>query len=250
MCLLNGIIAHICFSTSVQTIMVIAINRFVKICCTTKYDMIFDNRKMVLILVYTYSVGPIFLVPLLVMGDSQLVYDATLQMCIFDRYGNWRCTTIYQTLCLALPILITAYCYCSVYRTVMKTRSQVMQRFWNNGLQKRRIQHELVVTRSQFAIFIAYLVLYIPFGVTAVFVTDRLSVPVSLHAAGIYLCYLNSCINGLIYGLLNKNIQQAYREALPCFRRKHNVIAVQPFLPKDSYKVRKKAVSTQTESCV
>lgn len=81
----------------------------------------------------------------------------------------------------------------------------------------------MAVTKSQFAVFVVYMILYIPFGITAIFLKDTRDVPSSLHAAGIYLCFINSCINGIIYGLLNSNIRRAYKEALSCIFRQTSV---------------------------
>jgi hypothetical protein len=118
-------------------------------------------------------------------------------------------------ICLFVPVSVTALCYLKIYFYVRKSKLKLFQHC-TNPLARRRLSHELNVTRSQFSVFIAYLVFYMPFGITATIRTAAKNFPDEFHTLAMYLCFTNSCINSILYGILNTKMRKAYKESLSC----------------------------------
>lgn len=79
--------------------------------------------------------------------------------------------------------------------------------------------HELTVTRTQFSVFHASVVLYMPFGIASIHNSTNVPIP-WLSTFGYYMGCANSCMNSLIYGFMNRNIRKAYIESLIFLKKK------------------------------
>ena len=213
LCKANALVAHICFTSGVQTVMHIAINRFVKICCSTVlYSKVYSSRNMALILFTCWIMGFVFWLPLLWVDDS-LIYDASLHICVYDRYNNRGYSFIYLVICLAVPTAITTGCYVKILAHVSTTRQRLIQQ-WNNGLARARTQNDMRTTKAHITVFAAYMIIYMPFGVTSTCFSSHDSVPSVVHSVAMFLCYINSAINSIIYGVMNKSMRKCFKEAL------------------------------------
>lgn len=220
LCKFNALIIHVLFTCSVQYIMHIALSRYAKICHASRFKQIFTTKRIVLTAGSAFAVGIAFSLPIFLLKDFSM-FDHTVHLCIFDRYGNPVYSLIYMVICLVIPILIITFCYLKIYCHVRKSKVKLYQH-WTNPLRRRRLIQELAQTRAQFAVFVAYLVLYFPFGITVIsaqfgattdFFADE------FHAVATYSCFLNSCINSLLYGFLNRSMRKAYMQSLACFWR-------------------------------
>lgn len=221
LCQCFGILTHLLFTVCLQLIMCIAISRYVKICHHSKFILIYTTRNVTLLTLACVFYWFIFLTPLFWIQDF-IIFDKGLQMCNFDRFRNKVYTNIYILFCLVIPTSVTSVCYIKIYTYIRTTRYKV-HRTWNNGLARQRVMHELTVTRSQFAVFVTYLILYMPFGIsTMIGPNPDASLSWVTTIAG-YMGFTNSCINSVLYGLMNGNIRKAYFEVLPCLRNKRNV---------------------------
>jgi hypothetical protein len=93
----------------------------------------------------------------------------------------------------------------------------------NNKNTMVRMLIELIITRCQFAIFVAYLIFYLPFGISTTigFISG---IDISwLSTFGMYLGFANSCINSILYGAMNRNIRHAYFKSLCCLNKNKHV---------------------------
>ena len=230
-CQMFGALAHMFFTLCLQFIMCIAISRYVKVCHGNKFYILFSPRKVCVMTITCLIYWFIFLVPIMTEEDY-IIFDKGFQMCMFNRFKNQTYTTIYTFFCLFLPVTVTSICYIKLYCYIRKAKHRLC-RSWNNGLARQRIMHELTVTRSQFAVFVAYLILYMPFGVSTILGENPGANWAWLNPAGYYCGLANSCINSVLYGMMNKNMREAYFEVVPCLRKKINM-RIHPLLNKHS----------------
>lgn len=220
-CIFNAIIGHLLFTSCLQYITCIAVSRYVRICHSKKFDRIYTQRNVSLICIFCFLYWCISVFPLLSL-KKPLIFEKDMHVCIFNRFENKIYTNLYTTFCLIIPIGLTAFCYIKIYIYV-RTAKLKMYKKWNNGLARQRILHELIVTRCQFAIFAAYLIFYLPFGISTTigFISG---IDISwLNTFGMYLGFANSCINSILYGAMNRNIKQAYFESLCCLNKNKHV---------------------------
>lgn len=216
-CRFQAIITAFLFSCSILFIMIIALSRYFKICQSQIYSHVFNIRNLIGATILACIVGACFCSPLW-FYDELWLFDRPLHSCVFNRYGNVLYSTVFMGTVISVPAGVTSFCYVQIYRYVKKARSHLHQH-WNNGLARQKLTNEEMLAKTQFSVFIVYLFMYFPFGVIAV-AGQRSDYPEALHTISVYLCYMNSCVNCLLYGILNKNMRKAYKESLSCLSRK------------------------------
>ena len=219
-CKINGMICDSLFIWSIQFIMLIAVSRYVKICDGAKFNKIFKMKTVCLMVIIFFIIAFSFCLPLW-FYDYLLIFDRTLHFCVFDRYGNKLYSLTLIVICLVLPISVTSICYIKIYLYVRKSKNQLYKQ-WNNGLAMKKLRHEIMSLKPQFVVFVAYLVLYFPFALTSVVGDTSKDFPEDFHSIGIYMCYLSSCINIFIYGVLNQNMRDAFLACIPLVRCQQN----------------------------
>jgi hypothetical protein len=203
------------FSSSVISVSIIAVHRYVKICHYKLCLRIFTKTSVSVIIAAVWVTGAIFALPLLWMEKS-LILDPTLQMCTYNRYVSQTYSIVFLCVCVFTPVGITVICYCKIYIYVQRHKKRLLT--WNNGIGQTRFRSDLSATKSAFVVFLYYLVSCSLFGVIATFFNNPSEVSVEIHAISIYVCYGNSCVNTLIYGVMNKDVLKAYKEATFCCR--------------------------------
>ena len=219
-CRFQAVITAFLFPCSILFIMIIALSRYFKICQSQKYRHVFNIRNLIGATILVCVVSACFCSPLW-FYDELWLFDIPLHSCVVNRYGTILYSTVFTVFVgagLVVPAGVTSFCYVQIYRHVKKARNHLHQH-WNNGLARQKLTNEEMLAKTQFSVFIVYLFMYFPFGVIAV-AGQRSDYPDALHTIALYLCYMNSCINCLLYGILNKNMRKAYKDSLFCFSRK------------------------------
>lgn len=75
-------------------------------------------------------------------------------------------------------------------------------------------RNEWRITKMVLAIFLSFVMCYLPITVTKVADKD-VNYP-GFHVFGYIMLYLSSCINPIIYVIMNKQYRQAYKTVLMC----------------------------------
>lgn len=75
-------------------------------------------------------------------------------------------------------------------------------------------RNEWRITKMVLAIFLSFVLCYLPITITKVFDTQA-RYPV-LHIFAYIMLYLSSCINPIIYVIMNKQYRQAYKKVILC----------------------------------
>jgi len=249
-CKFQAIITSFLFSCSILIILLIALSRYVKICHSQRYNRICSMRNVIAATVFVCLVAASFASPLWFVDDLWL-FDRPIHSCVFNRYDNIVYSAIFMVVIIVIPCAVTSLCYVQIYRYVMKARNQ-MHKHWNNGLARQQLTYEETLAKAQFSVFIVYMFLYFPFGITAMG-GQRSDYPEIFHTVAIYMWYSNSCINCILYGVLNKNIRRSYKQALPCINRKNSTkvlpMSVSGKIQQRSVSQRQQSVNTQASAC-
>lgn len=75
-------------------------------------------------------------------------------------------------------------------------------------------RNEWRITKMVLAIFLSFVLCYLPITITKVFDKEA-RFPV-LHIIAYIMLYLSSCINPIIYVIMNKQYRQAYKKVILC----------------------------------
>lgn len=217
-CRFQAVITNFLFSCSIMIILLIALSRYFKICHRQKYPTIFVKRNIIGSTVFLCFVAASFASPPL-FSDDLWSFERPLHTCIFNRYGNLAFSIVLTFVILVLPVGVISCCYVQIFRYVRKARVQ-LKKLQNIAVAKQRLTKDERSAKIQFFVFITYMLLYFPSGIISMSGQGSLYPDVA-HTVSIYLCYLNSCLNCILYGVFNKTIRRAYLDSMLCAKRKH-----------------------------
>jgi len=177
-------------------------------------------KTVIAAVVCSCIVGVAFTIPLLCSDDFWL-FERPMHACIFNRYGSVTYSVVCMCTIVGIPTGLTTCCYVQIYRYVRKARKQ-LHTHENNGLAAKRLTYEEMLAKTQFSVFVVYMFMYFPFGILTIG-GQRSNYPDAVHTMAIYMCYFNSCINCILYGVLNKNMRKAYLESIQYISCKYAV---------------------------
>ncbi|XP_005406488.1 PREDICTED: melatonin-related receptor [Chinchilla lanigera] len=205
-CQMVGFITGLSVVGSVFNILAIAINRYCYICHSLKYEQIFSMRNTCLYLVVTWVMAVLAVLPNMYIGTIE--YDPRTYTCIFNYVNNSVFTVTIISIHFVLPLLIVGFCYMRIWRKVLEARAQAGQ---NPDNQLAEVRNFL----TMFVIFLLFTVCWCPMIVLTVLVAVgpkemASKIPNWLYLAAYFIAYFNSCLNAVVYGLLNENFRREY----------------------------------------
>ncbi|KAM4818703.1 melatonin-related receptor [Thomomys bottae] len=205
-CKIVGFITGVSVVGSVFNIMAIAINRYCYICHSLQYERIFSVRNSCIYLVVTWVMTVLAILPNMYIGTIE--YDPHTFTCIFNYLSNPVFTVTIVCIHFVLPLIIVAFCYVRIWAKVRAARDAAVQ---NPDNQFADVRNFL----TMFVIFLLFAVCWGPINALMVFVAlspkgMTSKIPHWLYLAAYLLAYLNSCVNAVIYGLLNENFRREY----------------------------------------
>ena len=221
LCHVQGFLVHFLAFLSLQMMAMTAVNRYFRVVNP-------ETCKKVFTPVYT---------TLMIIAASLLSFGI-LASITFGQHGNLFvfhpgkviCVTLYRNLlssqiftifsCVVfvfLPALVIIWCYARVFITIRRHRRRLAARRVSTTSLTSLSQAEIVVTRTVFAIVLAFFICWIPCIVIDVVDTmrdewfDR-----RVYLAYTYFAYTSSAINPFIYGVLNRSFRAEYLKLLRC----------------------------------
>ncbi|KAM6143999.1 melatonin-related receptor [Erethizon dorsatum] len=205
-CQMVGFVSGLSVVGSVFNILAIAINRYCYICHSLKYEQIFSVRNTCIYLVITWVMAVLAVLPNMYIGTIE--YDPRTYTCIFNYVNNSVFTVTIVGIHFVLPLLIVGFCYMRIWRKVLAVRDQAGQ---NPDNQLAEVRNFL----TMFVIFLLFAACWGPINVLTVLVAVgpkemASKIPNWLYLAAYFIAYFNSCLNAVVYGLLNENFRREY----------------------------------------
>ncbi|XP_004065065.2 melatonin-related receptor [Gorilla gorilla gorilla] len=205
-CQMVGFITGLSVVGSIFNIVAIAINRYCYICHSLQYERIFSVRNTCIYLVITWIMTVLAVLPNMYIGTIE--YDPRTYTCIFNYLNNPVFTVTIVCIHFVLPLLIVGFCYVRIWTKVLAARDPAGQ---NPDNQLAEVRNFL----TMFVIFLLFAVCWCPINVLTVLVAVSPKemagkIPNWLYLAAYFIAYFNSCLNAVIYGLLNENFRREY----------------------------------------
>ncbi|XP_026909213.2 melatonin-related receptor [Acinonyx jubatus] len=205
-CQMVGFITGLSVVGSIFNIMAIAINRYCYICHSLQYERIFSVRNTCIYLVITWVMTVLAVLPNMYIGTIE--YDPRTYTCIFNYLNNPVFAVTIVCIHFVLPLLIVGFCYVRIWTKVLAARDPAGQ---NPDNQLAEVRNFL----TMFVIFLLFAVCWCPINVLTVLVAVSPKemagkIPNWLYLAAYFIAYFNSCLNAVIYGLLNENFRREY----------------------------------------
>ncbi|XP_032701152.1 melatonin-related receptor [Lontra canadensis] len=205
-CQMVGFITGLSVVGSIFNIVAIAINRYCYICHSLQYERIFSVRNTCIFLVITWIMTVLAVLPNMYIGTIE--YDPRTYTCIFNYLNNPVFAVTIVCIHFVLPLLIVGFCYVRIWTKVLAARNLAGQ---NPDNQLAEVRNFL----TMFVIFLLFAVCWCPINVLTVLVAVSPKemagkIPNWLYLAAYFIAYFNSCLNAVIYGLLNENFRREY----------------------------------------
>ena len=201
----------------------VAVGRCLKIVYPPKFTFIFGNKLYTAIFLCSFWIVPVLLLLPAVTGVwGHIGYEPKTLICTILRDD-----TNYMTFLLisayAIPITFISFCYlrilckvCSNHKKVQAARQQIAARASDvNAKHGHKEQREdLRYTKMMVAIFIVFLMAYAPYMINSLIDPHHENM-----ARGFFMSscvWFSSCLNPVIYVLLNRQFRRAVLTVLPC----------------------------------
>ena len=230
----------ITISVSLQTLTMVALNRYMLITKSRQTFSKFCGTKPIIMTLFALWMNAILLSILPELGFGAFHYDPYLRICYVDNSDPsawWHMNGLiifgFVAFFSTIPIL-----YFLTFRAVRASKLRVhAQKEQTNstttqntnspedaagGMQKRKkrktfkiSKDEIRLTQITALIFVILAVCWSPLLIVHFF-KRHFVVPVAVQRLAVLLVYTNSSFNPYLYALLNKNFREAYKRILSC----------------------------------
>uniref|UniRef100_A0A8C4T2I8 Melatonin receptor type 1A like n=1 Tax=Erpetoichthys calabaricus TaxID=27687 RepID=A0A8C4T2I8_ERPCA len=208
-CQISGFLMGLSVIGSIFNITGIAINRYCYICHSVKYDKLFSNKNTVCYVVLVWVLTVLAIVPNFFVESLQ--YDPRVYSCTFSQSVSSLYTITVVVVHFILPISIVSYCYLRIWILVIHVRKRVKPE--NRPKMKPQDFRNFL---TMFVVFVLFAVCWAPLNLIGLAVALNpnlgIAVPEWLFTASYFMAYFNSCLNAVIYGVLNHNFRKEYKQ--------------------------------------
>ena len=194
-----------------MNISLIAWNRYKLVTATGTYAQTFTQNKMALMVIASWVVPVVCLLPALLGIWGKFGFVAMLVTCNLMLNHHSQSFKLFLLMVRALlPSIWITYCYLVIYRKTRSSHSRVQQRMDNSGSYRMRIQkQELRMTRMMGIIFFVFILSYFPCTITGMIDWNSV-LSKNFHMYCALTVYIGSAVNPMIYGLMNSQFRDAY----------------------------------------
>ncbi|XP_034628413.1 melatonin receptor type 1A [Trachemys scripta elegans] len=211
-CQISGFLMGLSVIGSIFNITGIAINRYCYICHSLKYDKLYSDKNALCYVILIWILTFVAIVPNLFVGSLQ--YDPRIYSCTFAQSVSSPYTIAVVFFHFMLPIAIVTFCYLRIWILVIQVRRRVKP-----DNKPRLKPHDFRNFVTMFVVFVLFAICWAPLnfiGLAVAVDPDTIipRIPEWLFVSSYYMAYFNSCLNAIIYGLLNQNFRREYKRII------------------------------------
>lgn len=211
-CKASGFVMGLSVIGSIFNITAIAINRYCYICHSFVYHKVYSwwNTMLYVCLIWVLTV--VATVPNFFVGS--LKYDRRIYSCTFTQTASSYYTIAVVVIHFILPITIVSFCYLRIWILVIRVRRRV-----KSELKLKLKTSDFRNFLTMFVVFLIFAFCWAPLNLIGLAVAINPSeiapkIPDWLFVVSYFMAYFNSCLNAIIYGLLNQNFRKEYKRIL------------------------------------
>ncbi|XP_043935207.1 melatonin receptor type 1C-like [Protopterus annectens] len=211
-CFVSGLVLSLSVIGSVFHITAIAINRYFCICHSQLYDKLYSMKNTYYYVAALWVLTVAAYLPLYFFHSLQ--YDPRLFSCTFIWSVSSSSTITVEVAHFLVPISVVIFCYARIWILVIQVKYKVRQDS-KQKLKPNEVRQFIVM----FVVFVLFASCWGPFsilGLAVGFNPTQMApkIPDWLLIFCHFLAYFNSCLNGLVYGVLNRNFQREYKQII------------------------------------
>ncbi|XP_014348038.1 melatonin receptor type 1B-B isoform X2 [Latimeria chalumnae] len=211
-CKVSGFVMGLSVIGSIFNITGIAINRYCYICHSFAYDKLYSSRNTLLYVCLIWALTIIAIVPNFFVGSLQ--YDSRVYSCTFAQTVSSYYTISVVVVHFIVPITVVSFCYLRIWILVIQVRRRV-----KTEVKPRLKPSDFRNFLTMFVVFVLFAICWAPLNLIGLAVAIRPQViapkvPEWLFVVSYFMAYFNSCLNAIIYGLLNQNFRKEYKRII------------------------------------
>ena len=196
---------------SLQTMGIIAVNRYFRVVKPEKYIVLFKKQRTLMYIAVVWCGALVGSVPPFFFKNAGFEFQPGKAMCLYSFERNIPYTVFIECVYIATPLTIITICYANVFYTVSKS-NQVFSH--ENNLQQLRANvEEAKVTKTLLIIMVGFTCCWLP-----ICIMDNIdaargehTLPRQAYLTYGFLAYLSSSINPFIYGATNRQFRREYK---------------------------------------
>ncbi|XP_011306895.1 G-protein coupled receptor moody isoform X1 [Fopius arisanus] len=227
LCVLVPFLRYGNVGVSLLCVAAITVNRYIMITHHNLYGKIYKKHWIAAMILFCYVFSYSMQLPTLIGAWGKFDYDGNLETCsiVKDSRGLSSKTFLFVT-GFVIPCIIIVGCYAKIFWVVHSSESRMRKHAspavkspHTPGRDTREIKQrrsEWRITKMVLAIFLSFVACYLP--ITIVKVSDPEVRYPAAHVMGYLLLYFASCVNPIIYVIMNKQYRQAYAGVISCSR--------------------------------
>ncbi|KTF80072.1 hypothetical protein cypCar_00025497 [Cyprinus carpio] len=207
-CKVSGFLMGLSVIGSVFNITGIAINRYCYICHSFAYGRLYSFRNTLLLVALIWALTVLAILPNFFVGS--LSYDPRVYSCTFTQTASSSYTVMVVVVHFLVPIAVVTFCYLRIWVLVIQVRRKVKSE------ERSRVRpSDLRNFVTMFVVFVLFAICWAPLNLIGLVVAIDPEVmapriPEWLFVVSYFMAYFNSCLNAIIYGLLNRNFRKEY----------------------------------------
>ena len=222
LCHIQGFLTLFLAFLSLQLMAITAINRYFRVIKPELYKKVFTpgNTSLIILSASLLSVGILASITFAQHGNL-FVFHPGKAICV-NLYRSLISTQIYTIFSsvtfVFLPAIVIIWCYTKVFRSIWSHfRQKAASKMSSTNSINSINPAEIVVTRTVFAVVIAFFICWIPcIVIDLVDITRDDWFDRRVYLAYTYLAYTSSAINPIIYAIMNSSFRVEYVKLLRC----------------------------------
>ncbi|KAJ8687767.1 hypothetical protein QAD02_023561, partial [Eretmocerus hayati] len=236
LCVLVPFLRYGNVGVSLLSVAAITINRYIMIAHHGIYARVYKKQWIASMILFCWIFSYGMQVPTLLGVWGEFDYDENLETCSIVRDVHGRSPKSFLFLFgFVIPCVVIVGCYTKIFWVVHKSETRLRKHASNGtpvvqaqqiksvhtspGRESRELKQrrsEWRITKMVLAIFLGFCACYLP--ITIVKVSDTEVKHPALHVMGYLLLYFASCVNPIIYVIMNKQYRAAYAGVISCSR--------------------------------
>ncbi|XP_059819425.1 melatonin receptor type 1B-like [Hemitrygon akajei] len=215
-CKLSGFLMGLSVIGSIFNIMAIAINRYCYICHSLTYDKLYSFRNTMIFVFLIWTLTVLAIIPNFFVGSLQ--YDARVYSCTFAQTVSSSYTIAVVIVHFLVPITVVSFCYLQIWILVIQVRRRV-----KTEIRPKLKQSDFRNFLTMFVVFVLFAFCWAPLnfiGLAVAINPQKIApkIPEWLFVFSYFMAYFNSCLNAIIYGLMNQNFRKEYKRIIMSLR--------------------------------
>lgn len=220
LCGVHGFAVLFLAFVSLQTIALLAFNRYCRVVKPWLFRKIFTRKFVVFSLLAVVFYAAFFLGLPLVTGWAYFLFHSGKITCVLEFHHHTTdkiYTGLLGLVIVVIPFTVIIFCYSKVFLKVQKHRQRFLSIDSVNARSSRLSVEEVNITKTLFAMVLGFTLCWVPVFVIEFTdsATGNHSLPRRVYLLNVFLVSISSAINPVIYGVLNRTFRLEYYRMWP-----------------------------------